>query len=310
MSWKTALAVLAAVAAVAIAVVLVVGGDDSDDAEQTDGAFITEMVPHHESAVEMAEVALERAQHPEVEDLARQIIDSQSDEIEQLGQIHKSMFGESVEQGEHGTLGLPAHEAGMEADMSMLENARPFDQAFIDMMIPHHQGAIRMARISDRPGRGRRADGNRRGDHRGAVQRDRAHEPVARRLVRGALSRRRNATRGGGRNALARGDGPLTRGRINKKTGQGGSPGRSAGEALATEARAASGAASAVAGEKELAIKSWHVLLCVGLVAAAAILIATGAEALAVIPVIGCAVMGGMMWIMMSGGGRGGGDRG
>ena len=29
----------------------------------------------------------------------------------------------------------------------MLRDARPFDRAFIDMMIPHHQSAIRMARI-------------------------------------------------------------------------------------------------------------------------------------------------------------------
>ncbi len=31
-------------------------------------------------------------------------------------------------------------------DMKALMGAKPLDRAFFDMMIPHHQGAIRMAR--------------------------------------------------------------------------------------------------------------------------------------------------------------------
>ena len=36
---------------------------------------------------------------------------------------------------------------GMDDDPAMLKEARPFDRAFIDMMIPRHQGAITMARV-------------------------------------------------------------------------------------------------------------------------------------------------------------------
>jgi uncharacterized protein (DUF305 family) len=35
---------------------------------------------------------------------------------------------------------------GMSMKMGALKDAKPFDRAFIDEMIPHHQGAIRMAR--------------------------------------------------------------------------------------------------------------------------------------------------------------------
>ncbi len=35
---------------------------------------------------------------------------------------------------------------GMDGDAAMLDRASPFDRECIDMMIPHHQGAIRMAR--------------------------------------------------------------------------------------------------------------------------------------------------------------------
>lgn len=36
---------------------------------------------------------------------------------------------------------------GMGADTVMLGAEKPFDRVFIDMMVPHHQGAIRMSRV-------------------------------------------------------------------------------------------------------------------------------------------------------------------
>jgi uncharacterized protein (DUF305 family) len=44
------------------------------------------------------------------------------------------------------TLGVTEDESGMTMDMHELHGAKPFDRTFIDLMIPHHRGAIRMAR--------------------------------------------------------------------------------------------------------------------------------------------------------------------
>ncbi len=52
--------------------------------------------------------------------------------------------------GAHDGLGLSAEEAGMthtEDTNKMLEAANPFDRAFVDEMVPHHLGAIKMAKI-------------------------------------------------------------------------------------------------------------------------------------------------------------------
>jgi uncharacterized protein (DUF305 family) len=52
--------------------------------DQFDLMFIDMMIPHHASAVAMAQVALTRAEHPELRALAEAIIVSQSAEIEQM----------------------------------------------------------------------------------------------------------------------------------------------------------------------------------------------------------------------------------
>lgn len=149
-TWTLAL-VLTALAAVALASC---GGDDENDTTQAtsaERAFLEGMVPHHESAVDMAKVAQTRAEHPQVSELANAIVTAQQTEIAQMKKIHERLFGEALrpDEGAHEQLGLSADEAGMmmgEDAAAMLTKEKPFDRAFIDEMVPHHQGAIRMAR--------------------------------------------------------------------------------------------------------------------------------------------------------------------
>jgi uncharacterized protein (DUF305 family) len=122
------------------------GGSSSGNAagNDIDRAFATAMIPHHRSAVDMAEIAKERSRRREIKQLADAIITTQNAEIEQLTALDQELADAGVETGD---LGVAEHEMGMDDDASMLEDARPFDREFIDMMIPHHQGAIRMARV-------------------------------------------------------------------------------------------------------------------------------------------------------------------
>ena len=135
------------IAAIVAAVVLLGGDDEAVQGNETDGAFLAGMTPHHESAIEMAEMAQEEAEHPEIRRLADDIIEAQTDEIELIDSIHRRLFGEPVAAADHASMGMSAPEMGMDMDMGMLATANPFDRAFIDAMIAHHQGAIRMARI-------------------------------------------------------------------------------------------------------------------------------------------------------------------
>ena len=58
-----------------------------------DKAFLSEMIMHHQGAVEMAEAALADAKHQEIKDMARAIITAQTSEINQMKGWQKSWYG-------------------------------------------------------------------------------------------------------------------------------------------------------------------------------------------------------------------------
>jgi len=113
-----------------------------EDGVYSDRAFIDAMVPHHRGAVEMAEVALENAEHREIRSLAEDVVTAQEAEIEDLRAIKQQEYGTSeipsgMDQQQMDAMGM--------ADPKELAERRPFDKAFIDAMIPHHESAIAMA---------------------------------------------------------------------------------------------------------------------------------------------------------------------
>ena len=117
-----------------------------------DQRFIDMMVPHHEAAIAMAEIARTRAACDALRALADEIIDAQTAEVEQLRAWRESWFGSSVTPPMDAMPMLPGVRMGGELmigdrmdirdDVEQLLVAEPFDQAFIDAMIQHHQSAI------------------------------------------------------------------------------------------------------------------------------------------------------------------------
>jgi uncharacterized protein (DUF305 family) len=117
-----------------------------ENGKYSDRRFIDAMVPHHQGAIAMAEVALKNAKHEEIIKLSRNIIASQQAEITELKSIKQKEFGTSqvpMEMSQEQMRGM-----GMMMDPQQLANQKPFDKAFIDAMIPHHQSAIEMAQVA------------------------------------------------------------------------------------------------------------------------------------------------------------------
>jgi uncharacterized protein (DUF305 family) len=117
-----------------------------ENGKYSDERFIDAMVSHHQGAIAMAEVALKNAQHEEIKDLSRNIVSTQQAEIEELKSIKQEEFGTS-----NVPMGMSQEQIrgmGMMMDSQELARSEPFDRAFIDAMIPHHQSAIEMAKVA------------------------------------------------------------------------------------------------------------------------------------------------------------------
>jgi uncharacterized protein (DUF305 family) len=102
-----------------------------------DALFIDGMIMHHEGAVAMAKQAQNQAERPEIKQLAAVIITAQEAEIAQLKQWRSSWYPDL------------APTSGMGMTMGAMDVAAgntPFDQRFLEAMIPHHESAISMAK--------------------------------------------------------------------------------------------------------------------------------------------------------------------
>jgi uncharacterized protein (DUF305 family) len=63
--------------------------------EPFDRAFISAMIPHHQSAIEMAAVANEASENPRINELAGNIISAQKREIEQMKRWREQWYPEA-----------------------------------------------------------------------------------------------------------------------------------------------------------------------------------------------------------------------
>jgi uncharacterized protein (DUF305 family) len=112
-----------------------------------DAHFIRMMIPHHEGAIAMAELASQRAHHPEIRALAESIRSSQGKEIAQMHRWYRQWYASEVPiwrgagRGMGGGMGMPGFGTSLEA----LRSAADFDRAFLEQMIAYHRMGVMMA---------------------------------------------------------------------------------------------------------------------------------------------------------------------
>lgn len=122
--------------------------DGSRMSQGIDQHFIAEMIPHHEGAIAMAQIALERSKRPEILSLAHGIIEAQEKEIVDMRSWYKQWFNREVpDEGKSG-MGM-MHMDSMSGNEDTLKavSAAEFDREFIKEMIPHHEMAVTMAQM-------------------------------------------------------------------------------------------------------------------------------------------------------------------
>jgi uncharacterized protein (DUF305 family) len=121
----------------------------------TDIGFAQGMIPHHAQAIEMADLALTNTTNPDVLTLANKIKTAQSPEIEKLsgwlrewGQTVPSIAPGSMDHDMSGMGGMMMDGMMSQADMDRLETSTgtEFDRLWLELMIQHHEGAVKMSK--------------------------------------------------------------------------------------------------------------------------------------------------------------------
>ncbi len=118
------------------------------DFNESDVMFAQMMIPHHQQAVELADLALSTTSNarPEVIELAQKIQGGQEPEIEQMTAL-LTKWGQPLDS--HAAMGHGSEMEGMLSEQEMMDLAlltgSAFDAAWIAAMTFHHQGAIAMA---------------------------------------------------------------------------------------------------------------------------------------------------------------------
>ena len=115
--------------------------DRASEYSANDQMFAAMMVPHHEQAIEMSDLALAKSSNDEILALAQEIKDAQAPEIEQMKSWGGSMMGSHSGHMMDGMLS--------DDEMTELREATgaEFDRLFLIGMIKHHEGAIDMAQM-------------------------------------------------------------------------------------------------------------------------------------------------------------------
>ncbi len=122
-----------------------------------DALFMQDMIPHHHQAIEMAALVADRTNRPELIDVAGRINASQDDEIAFMQQWLRERGERVSDPTAHEAMHTTHKMAGMATPEQMAELAASkstaFDRLFLELMIPHHEGAVKMVEeLLEQPG--------------------------------------------------------------------------------------------------------------------------------------------------------------
>jgi uncharacterized protein (DUF305 family) len=126
------------------------GNDDSNStsrikANETDMAFATDMLTHHELTLDAADLAKAKGKDPIVRRSARDLITLEAVEAQTLRNVKKLLADAGIKKGDLGV-------GPSTLNPDELRNAGDFDRAYADAMIRHHELALKMTAAELRSG--------------------------------------------------------------------------------------------------------------------------------------------------------------
>ncbi len=118
----------------------------NDPSRPYDRRFLDAMIPHHQMAVQSAQAMIADSARPAMRDLAQRIIAGQQGEIAQMQQWRSAWYTATPSSdAAPGMMGGGMMGEGMMGGGMMGGGNVDRDRMFLQMMIPHHETAIRMS---------------------------------------------------------------------------------------------------------------------------------------------------------------------
>jgi len=108
--------------------------------------FLDTMFANHRGAVFMPGLWGEKAQHPEIKTLCSNIISSQEKEITEMNAWRDKWFAGAAPAVNMEMAGMSDSMKGMDMKKLGSLSGNDFDLEFIKQMMPHHEGAVIMAK--------------------------------------------------------------------------------------------------------------------------------------------------------------------
>lgn len=120
------------------------------EGKELETTFLAAIIPHHQAAIDMAEMELERGADNHIRSHARDIIKGQQEQIELFTRWLEQWYGLTPEQAAaqaspEAREVMAAMDQEMQAQMKQLAevaDGEAFDVEFVRLMIPHHTGGI------------------------------------------------------------------------------------------------------------------------------------------------------------------------
>ncbi len=107
---------------------------------QVDQHFIEMMIPHHQDAIDMADLALSRAKRPEVKQLAEAIKKDQTREIQEMRTWYEQWYGKAVPEYSMTDMGMMGNQHDQGQGTGMMGNQHDQGQGTGMMGNQHDQG--------------------------------------------------------------------------------------------------------------------------------------------------------------------------
>ncbi len=108
--------------------------------------FIDTMTAHHQGAIDMAQIAEMKARHAELKAFAKTIVADQQREVAAMKQWREHWYAGQPKAENMEIPGMMDAMEGMNMDHMRSASGAEFDRMFLDMMNPHHEGAVAMAK--------------------------------------------------------------------------------------------------------------------------------------------------------------------